>query len=308
MKKNKFLNLLGLPIITSFLSIAGQCSVKHEIKFRNNNELEINPLYDKLYQNTFFQNKNEKFKDYILEQKALKSEYDKEVLASLIITPIYAPDIPTNSNLARSTKDVLNKALTDNSLWFLENINKFEFIYNPYGDKYSGEETVTPKNIEKTFLNKLQNEEDLVRVVSSLKQEFNISFEQIKGDVYNNKRIYYFVFENKLVLPVITGEYIENNQVKYIVKVLPTLLEFKEINEDIFMQFTKLLNNERNMILKKAFEYEKEIFDNLDENQFYLKFNDKNFFSIFSENNYQKALMNILENKNDQQIILNKYT
>lgn len=301
LKINKIL-FASIPSIIG-TSLVVSCNNKQaELKFRESNKLELFEEYRKIFKEYYFNGNEENLNKYILEQKNLDSFYKDEVNASLIITPPFAPNVKKGTPLAQKSIKTINEALKNNSLWFLLNLNNFQFVYNSYGDEFSSNQYSAPKNVEKDFSAKMKNPGIIIKKIINLPSSIiTKEFDQLPEDSYKNKKLHYLVFENN-VIPIFTAQKIDNNE--NIFFILPTIITFStlvDFNDSLEKMHLELMNQRKEIVN----QYIKTYGDSENEEKLKKDKNDSNFFSLYAKHNYQLALKKILEESDGQ---ITKYT
>ncbi|WP_427902743.1 aromatic motif membrane protein [Metamycoplasma alkalescens] len=108
-------------------------SAENKEKFEQNQH--INKLLD-----FFSNNQKEKKEIYLSQQKNKSDSKFNELKAAFVYEPIIVQDSISGATeyelIIRNSRNVIKNTLENDWYWVLNNIKKFEFVYNPYEDAY----------------------------------------------------------------------------------------------------------------------------------------------------------------------------
>ncbi|CAL59160.1 aromatic motif membrane protein [Mycoplasmopsis agalactiae] len=164
MKKSKFMLFAAIAFIPPIpLIIAASNHNKNTNSTDNNNNLA--PKIDKLYKNpivnemlNFYTNNNDDLrKNYVSFQENRSNALFKELEYSFTYYPIFISNKASDgsshySRIINKAKDAIQKHLSQDWYWVLNNLDHFWFIFSPYNDLYKTFEG------EKELFEKVHNE------------------------------------------------------------------------------------------------------------------------------------------------------
>ncbi|WP_156930187.1 aromatic motif membrane protein [Mycoplasma elephantis] len=311
MKKLSKIIISSLLISSLF---ASSCEFE---KINRYNEKETTYSYlepDPIYKNNFIQsllkiNFNDdinKINSYINITKETKYQNLEELSNALVwylpfrINSINAAGTGRQKFALNSQKIICN-TLEKNWLWYLVNIDKISFVFNPYGSKYAKKEinkkidgkivTLTDESQFKELKEKFNNS-----IIYNLKNnniKTNKTFKLIdlgikddENDIYKNKIVGFIFYEDNFYIKYYQFDH--ENKTNFIF--YPHLYYMEKINLDVLKSIEKNLWDTKN---SKKDEYIKYLVDTDDPNDpFYtpdilkeekMKYNDKNFISLFND-------------------------
>lgn len=225
----KLLKISLLPLIT--LSTVG-CAT--QIKPTNQNNSFVKKR-KKLYENqhikqilkSIYSDKDLE-KRYIDFQEHRTSSAYADLRYSLTVYPIFIghyveDDVEIQyKNVVNNAKKVIENNLSSNWYWTLNNIDKFIFNFNPYGDSYK------KNSVDRDLF---EHNNALNGSLVSIKDKhpnylIDIKTEQLIVDKLKDFKTFYLVYDNHKAIRII--QYKE--QEKVVTRILPDLLIFKNKN------------------------------------------------------------------------------
>ncbi|MGZ9756546.1 aromatic motif membrane protein [Mycoplasma sp. 394] len=335
------LGVAAISLVSAFVSIN---SNKSEFinSYTNKQESKVdyrNYLVKQVHQNDdlltiansyyFDESTSEQVKnEFYNEQNSINNGYLSDISSALTYAPLF---IYVNSKdrseltgkYAKKGINVLTKLLNENWFWYLNNINKFTFIYNPYGENFKDDRDYLNNqttNIKDLLFEKLmiKNKDDEVKNTDSLlykinkfkiKKIYEQRFINLIPDEYKeaaselNKyidtKILFIELTDGSIMTVFVYKKQVNNQPQKHIFILPEILTTRVLgtfNEvyDVFIQSWK---DAYKKSLDSLFNYQKKIIDE-DENktdaqikkEVFAKFTDQNFAKLFERENYSEML------------------
>lgn len=151
--------------------------------------------------NSYSKNENEQ-QDYYHSQFNLQFNQEQQLKYSLIWSdPIRSTQEYKDSQRKTRTdasNNILN-TLNKNWFWYLYNINKMQFLFNPYG-RY----TTTYQNEKEDFLKQKEDNKSFLQQISDneIQKVYFVKLQQYNGDIYKNKYVYYLSYKNNLYIKV----------------------------------------------------------------------------------------------------------
>ncbi|EOA07304.1 Hypothetical protein, predicted lipoprotein [Mycoplasma yeatsii 13926] len=225
----KLLKISLLPFMA--LSVVG-CTTKIKPSDLINGSVKEKKLYEndhikKILDSIYKDNKDLEKRYINTQEHRFRSAYT-DLRYSLTVYPIFIGHYVTE-DVEKQYRDVVNKAkkliennLSSNWYWTLNNIDKFVFNFNPYGDFYRA-------NAVDQQLFKLNDQANSTLV--SIDNKFPtgmITFKNktLEVDKLKEFKTFYLIYDNYKVLKMI--QYKEDE--KLITRILPDLLIFKDKN------------------------------------------------------------------------------
>ncbi|WP_045434347.1 aromatic motif membrane protein [Metamycoplasma canadense] len=314
----KKLFLANLPIALLPLS-AISCIKQENTKIPSIDFEKKEQTKTKLYQNQFIkdmlnifsQNDNHIKGIYISEQENISFAKYNELKYAFVFDPIFIQksvhDHGENSFLAQTSKEIIQKTLSKDWYWTLNNITKFKFIFNPYGDRYK----TFPK--EKEQFNEVRNQfGSLINIIKNPEPTnlIKIPIPDIKKiqsvNDYNNKESWYLIFDNNKALKI--WKYIENHKIYF--QILPDLLVFKNYNniKEMLIDLEDRIFQKRKKYFEKRYENDKEDAKweaedegkEFDENKFLKQKNDKQYMEFQGIYKYNDDFVDSLNEINNE--------
>ncbi|ADK69925.1 aromatic motif membrane protein [Mycoplasma mycoides subsp. mycoides] len=260
------------------------------VKNNNINQIKQEDSEFKLYTNKSIKKmlevytKKDKSYDLYIDQQENKpySKYD-ELRFALTFYPIFSPlSVDKNSQyeaINLTAKSVIENTLSNDWYWVINNINKFQYTFNPYGDRYKkndddkkeingiiyNDEFLFNKTKElfKSSVQKIENKVPIELIRFDIKDITDKDLKELKDQtsdldytnitfkeksVYEKKQAWYLVFDNYKVLKIWKYEF--KNKVYF--KILPDLLILK--NSSTKEQLKQQLKDLETTIHKKRID------------------------------------------------------
>ncbi|MGN3914511.1 aromatic motif membrane protein [Mycoplasmopsis bovis] len=298
MKKLLTASTVVIPVALTSISLASCEITTSKINNKNENDISIpkkEPLYKNHYINemlNFYTNNNNNHKkNYISLQENKSNTLFDELKFSLTYYPIFISNRALNNRhqyqtIINKAKDAIQKHLSADWYWTINNLSHFWFIFSPYGDLYK--KIDKEKELYEQVHNELgswiariqnNNPEKLLKfkfpeakeIISKWVDKNKNDFKSYDPEILNKKSIsniesWYLIFDSNKAIKIL--KYIENDKPK--LQILTDLLIFKN-SENIEEQITKIENeisSKRESDLTKAIEKknEEEIDDKKEEN------------------------------------------
>ncbi|VEU76314.1 aromatic motif membrane protein [Mycoplasmopsis columboralis] len=294
--------LLSSSIIPFVLVSCTQTPKKDTPTNENTNVLDALNSY-------LFTNDKTTQKQYYLEQNAISKNLFLELNYALYWFPLYYISSQNRNdsfaNLTLSSKKIIENALTKNWYWFLKNITRFEFVLNPYGDKFQSsdlENAIFEKgNKDKKIL--LNIKDNLQKVIIK-----DFALPNSTNQLSNTKFVYFLFGDNKVVSAVLYNK----DNINFF-NLTGDVLEFEgklSINE-IQKQLDSIQNSMIQIYqqkIKEEIDYLK-LLDSSEEeiNLFLTSVNDLNFFKLFTLNGYNQIISQTFQELFDKNIF-SRYT
>ncbi|UOE64136.1 hypothetical protein MbovBow_03145 [Mycoplasmopsis bovis] len=298
MKKLLTASTVVIPVALTPISLASCEITTSKINNKNENDISI-PKKEPLYKNpfidemlNFYTNKNNSLKkSYISLQENKSNALFDELKFSLTYYPIFISNRALSEyrlyqNIINKAKDAIQKHLSTDWYWTINNLSHFWFIFSPYGDLYKK----IPK--EKELYEKVHNElgswiariqnnnpEKLLKfkfpeakeIISKWVDKNKNDFKSYDSKILSKKSIsniesWYLIFDSNKAIKVL--KYIEDGKPK--LQILTDLLIFKNTKniEDQILEIEKQISDKRETELLK-YVHEKindEIYDKIEEN------------------------------------------
>ncbi|CAC13368.1 LIPOPROTEIN [Mycoplasmopsis pulmonis] len=304
MKKSLKLISSFLPLLTVFSVIS--CDKTQDNKEKNHLQIDhqkdeqissqksfSNQKHIQNLVNDFIDNSSEK-NNYVLTQKNLPKTLLKQLQFSLVyFNNIWSSkdqnDIGHSQARKRSHEFIL-EALSSNWYWSLQNIDKFQYAFNPYGQRLKGY-----RQEKKDFEDHIKTFGFLSRQAKSnkIKNIYKINMEKLNEDVFQNKQIYYLEYENNLFLKI----YKLQNKDKTIILIWPDLYWIKNTNNVEFY----LQKFEQEIIKQRKMSIQNEIEPDEDENPIYKKYNDSHLYEKLFQGQYYDWIRNAIKSLNEME-------
>lgn len=317
MKKSLVISMtLAIPAITlpSVLALKDKPTKKSESKEKPlysyfKTEFDENEHINKLLDLAF---KDEKAKQkYALRENTISSKKQEEVKYSLSYFPINKLSGDSGySNIPQTltdSKDVLMDTLTNNWYWYLKNINKSIYVFNPFNDLYAfnKDHEALYKEVKKEFPSLSLNHSSNVPVELVVKEPEQ--YKELKNyDVLKNKKIFWLVYNSQ---KAVRGLSYTNEKWKKTV-IFPDFFHFSNSSSvsDILLQIDlieKYFYESKIESIVEELKYQQELKENdpdhvIDKDAIYNRYNDLSETILFKKNSYNKfihfALGKIKEN------------
>lgn len=291
---------LAITAGVSTIAIVSALSIRHyKVEKAKKNEV---PIAKKEYlENNKFINKMllDIFKDkeltekYVNFENSISNQQFDELKYSLNFFPIFRNNVSNfdNAKIIASLKKNIVNTLTENWFWYLNNISKFIFVFNPYGDDYKllDKEEELLEKVKSIFPDislKLTNN----KIIDFYESDYKTMPEVKKYNEWTDiKNIYYF-YKHNIVIKGFTYQY--KNKINVIIR--PSLLYFNNSKsiEETKKQIDKLDNlifEKRSQYIKNEYKYEEQTFSNFNASEFYKKNNDTQMLTLFNDNGYNRS-------------------
>lgn len=295
MKKLLLHSLTPILFSISTISCAKNIEQKQEKNTKTESKLFENEHISKMLQ-TFTSNKNDVANIYISQQENIPYSKFSELKYAFVYDPIFIQKSVHNVGgeyqyLANTSKNVIKNTLSKDWYWTLNNIDKFKFIFNPYGDRYRAFKT------EEKLFEHVKNE--LGSLIYSIKNTtptmlVAIPFQEIeqvaKYNKFKEKEAWYLVYNN-VALRIF--KYNHNGNV--VIQIHPDILYFKDskniendlksIEKEIYEKWKSTFEEAYNEEKEDALEFGGEF----DEEKFLQKYTDDKFMAfqaIYQYNDY----------------------
>ncbi|WP_330463283.1 aromatic motif membrane protein [Metamycoplasma gateae] len=228
MKKLSLISLLSIPLPLITISCQEE-KTNDEFTKKQIKEFYKNPSITKML-DFFTNNDNAKKNIYVSQQQNKSNSKFDELKYAFVYNPIFIANATHNNGdynfLANKSKDIIKNTLSIDWYWTLNNINKFDYNFNPYGDRYRSfaEEQEWFQEIKEKFNSliiniKNNNPQQLVKV--PIKE-----IEKLKSkNIYKEKEAWYLIFDDNKAIKI--WKYLEDDKPK--LQILPDLLIFKDI-------------------------------------------------------------------------------
>lgn len=275
MKKLLTASTVVIPVALTPISLASCEITTNKIENKNENDISI-PKKEPLYKNPFINemlnfytnNNNSLKKNYISVQENKSNALFDELKFSLTYYPIFISNKALSNhhpyqNIINKAKDAIQKHLSNDWYWAINNLSHFWFIFSPYGDLY------IKIDKEKELYEKVHNELGswIARIQNNnperlLKFKFPEAKEIISKWVDKNKNYFksydpkilsrksisnieswYLIFDSNKAIKIL--KYIEDDNPK--LQILTDLLIFKnsENIEEQILEIEKQINAKR---------------------------------------------------------------
>ncbi|MDP4042746.1 aromatic motif membrane protein [Mycoplasmopsis arginini] len=278
-------------------------------KYYYKNE-SINSILD-FYTKNSKNNKN----IYIFQQENKSDAKYNELKYAFVYDPIFIQNsVHRNGDynyLTNKSKDIIEKSLSDDWYWVLNNLSSFKYIFNPYGDRY----IAFPK--EKEYFNQIKEifKSLFVSVLDSkptklIKFPFQNIEKLMSKDVYTEKEAWYLIFDNNKAIKL--WKYIENDTPK--IQILPDLLVFKNTNniEEQLTELEGLIHQKRLAEFNSDYESAKEDaeFENedFDEEAFLNKRIDKKYIEFQGIYKYNGHFVDAINEINKEELKIYRFS
>ncbi|QDY87957.1 aromatic motif membrane protein [Mycoplasma anserisalpingitidis] len=232
-----------------------------------------------------FENITQK-KEFIYNQSKIIYNKKQELKSALVwFNPLRPYLINTQSdyrNLVETSYKILEKNITQNWLWILDNIQDFQFVFNPYGSKFDDENDNYFENIIRSVdqfnpsLSISIKNKDVIDLLQ-------IELEKDDYDKFENKVANYLIYDSNKAIKILTYTY-QNNK---FVTLIPDLFyspDTENINEfkNKLINLEKENNLSKNILINNDIEYNEYFGEEYDSTKSYYKFNDLNQYKNFS--------------------------
>ncbi|WP_170178322.1 aromatic motif membrane protein [Metamycoplasma neophronis] len=201
-------------------------------------------------------------------------------------------------NLVIKSKKIIVDTLLQDWYWYLKNIDKSTYLFNPYGDSYSDDDdTEALVNSVKQKFPSL-----ILKTNSNIKNLIELDWQQVpetrQYNKFSNHKVLYLVFDNNVVMKAFS--YTQDNTQKFVL--MPDLLYIDKpiTNNPELLQALKAIEdefyNQRVLEIKKAIDYNKAVDgDDYDVNESYKFYNDEQLSKLFNTEAYAQLIQNTVE-------------
>ncbi|RIV16383.1 aromatic motif membrane protein [Mycoplasmopsis gallopavonis] len=307
------LTSLGLLSIASATSVLWNNKIQNSAKkeFQKSFQSQIDPHLKNLV-NWYFDDDQNQINDFYTTEQQNNDLLLKELKSTLILAPLW--DVSVIDKAGDKEKQVyksinlLKNIIKNNWFWFLNNLDKFQFLYNPYGAMYSDDYPTSPKDILTKIQTKISNNETLLINNSTKKIQNIYEFEvpDTKYDVWSNKKILFFQLGQNKFIPLLKF----NKENKKYLQVLPEMLVMHTTikTKDALQKFLNaaLVNNLK--IQNDYIEYQMKLQPDFNIEDYKRDSNDQYYFSIFDGYNYSESFKNAINQIQTEGIIMERYT
>ncbi|BAW18482.1 lipoprotein [Mycoplasmopsis bovigenitalium] len=305
MKKLFLHSLTPILLSISTISCTKNIEQKQEKNVKNESKLYENEHIAKMLK-SYTSNKSDVANIYISQQENLPYSKFSELKYAFVYDPIFISKSVHNVGgeyqyLANTSKNVIKNTLSKDWYWTLNNIDKFKFIFNPYGDRYRA------FNIEEKLFEHVKNE--LGSLIYSIKNTtptklITIPFQEIEQvaryNKFQEKETWYLVYNN-VALRIF--KYKHNGNV--VIQIHPDLLYFKDATniENELKSIEKEIYEKRKSKFEKDYQEEKESAaefedEEFNEEQFIQQYTDDKFMEFQGIYQYNDYFVDALNSRN----------
>ncbi len=298
MKKLLTASTVVIPVALTPISLASCEITTSKINNKNENDISM-PKKEPLYKNPFINemlnfytnNNNSLKKNYISLQENKSNALFDELKFSLTYYPIFISnralsELHPYQNIINKAKDAIQKHLSTDWYWTINNLSHFWFIFSPYGDlykKFDKEKELYEQvhNELGSWIARIQNNnpEKLLKfkfpeakeIISKWVDKNKNDFKSYDSKILSKKSIsniesWYLIFDSNKAIKVL--KYIEDGKPK--LQILTDLLIFKNTKniEDQILEIEKQISDKRETELLKCVDekIKDEIYDKIEEN------------------------------------------
>ncbi|MBT1386611.1 hypothetical protein FCM78_01445 [Mycoplasma bovis] len=342
MKKLLTASTVVIPVALTPISLASCEITTSKINNKNENDISI-PKKEPLYKNPFIDemlnfytnNNNSHKKNYISLQENKSNALFDELKFSLTYYPIFISNRALSErhpyqNIINKAKDAIQKHLSADWYWTINNLSHFWFIFSPYGDLYK--KFPKEKELYEQVHNELgswiariqnNNPEKLLKfkfpeakeIISKWVDENKNNFKSYDLKILSKKSIsniesWYLIFDSNKAIKIL--KYIEDDKPK--LQILTDLLIFKNTKniEGQILEIEKQINAKREADLLKYVDekIKEEIDDKIEENNSDKKLTSRNVNSntdtetiakLKKEIDLSKIVKSVIELKGDKE-------
>ncbi|WP_426461530.1 aromatic motif membrane protein [Mycoplasma hafezii] len=266
----------------------------------------------KLLTETYFDNNQNELKDFYRTQSQIGNSLIPEYRTSLIFAPLWDQKVLKNadSNTKQTIQSIKNieQALTNEWFWYLNNLEKLQFVFNPYGNEYSGNASAG-NNIFNKFL---ESDKPLSITLkdSNIQKIYIKDFQLSKYDELKNKKMYFMQIDTNKFLMLLT--YQDQNDKKQIFLLPDLYVISNNISVDAFSsKLIEMIQEVNQAQIQKEIDYLKNFDDPINEEAVSKQFNDVAFIKLFSSKNYAQLLSLVIQkmqNDENNKVSFEKYT
>ncbi|TNK82772.1 hypothetical protein C4M96_00425 [Mycoplasmopsis pullorum] len=312
MKKLLKISFLSL-IFAAPLFLSAACTntnvtqIQYQKEFSQSVDAKLNDLVK-----SFFDNDQKQIQDFYTKQQQIQSDLIKEFNYAILFAPLWDVNVYSNSgdkvkrtNLAiKKIKNILN----DDWFWFLNNIKKQVFVFNPYGNYYDGSVYSSDENLKEKIQNMYQDQTILETVKSNhIENIHEIKIANSKYDQLQNKKLFFIELEENKLVPILSFE----SKNKRYLKILPELLVVEKNDNltDLLSDLTNSLFEAKNLYDEEEREYQISLDPNFDFENYLKNNNDEKVFDFYRLGNYSEFLKRAINKINAQgQTKIKRYT
>ncbi|QDF64810.1 aromatic motif membrane protein [Mycoplasma nasistruthionis] len=279
-------------------------------------------LLDKIVKEHYLPTDNFAAKAYINNQNSIDDGIYVELKSSLIFASIINSDVLANSGpkrvLVGKGINAISNTLNNDWYFYLNNLNKFNYILNPFGSRYidsnvdqdEQQQKINPKSTQAQFeyVNSKYNSANLELKNPKILSITEKTLTNQKADIYNNKSVMYLNIENNYIIPVFKYQADNNSATKLFVSPDIIWKQNPDLSiENLINQFHDAFQNSWSELLKKEYDYNVEI-ESSDPDIVYSQFNDENLFKLYKNNNYNEITSLAIAKLNQDQLNAFRYT
>ncbi|AWX42856.1 Uncharacterised protein [Metamycoplasma cloacale] len=233
----------------------------NESSLYKKNDLSTNTIIKNLI-DFQFKNNNTEIENFINWQNNILDTKIEELANALMWYPIFRGDKSIESaqlysKLVTNSKEILKQTINKDWLWFLNHLNNFKFVFNPYGEYYRDEDDYQTKSFEYVSKNLFQ---DLVYKNENINITNYIEFVYPELNFeYKNKNLtsFYLILNQRSAIKGF--KYVDINE-NHVVKIIPDILIFNNVNEnktinEFIKEYETLFKEEWKLKYSKEIEY-----------------------------------------------------
>lgn len=268
---------------------------------------QINPVLNKII-SKYVANDPVKKQSFLNDQNNINDAKFNELKYALAYYPIYFYNVEEKARdykgLVTTSKQIVKNTFTRDWYWLLENLAKFDFVFNPYADTYIGLEEGTEVVKDAIDKNQIILEKIQSNFVDSLEIDLNFSDKIIPYNVYTQQKAIFLILNKNMAMKMFS--YVDKDNQKHIF-LLPDIYYFKDaknINDlkSYLQKFQAAIEQQKQVKYQSDYEYTNNINDgNVDEEKFWSKRNDANYLKPFGEGGYNLmtglTVQNIFKNQ-----------
>ncbi|WP_029512681.1 aromatic motif membrane protein [Mycoplasmopsis iners] len=304
--------IFGSSIIVASASCteSSKVTIQHQPSF----EERINPLIKQIV-NDFFNQDTSQIESFYTQQAQFSNDIANELNASLVLAPLWDVNVLANAGdkAKRTRQAIINirNFLSNNWFWYLNNLNKLTFVFNPYGEYYDGSAfSESSSTMDELINEKFTNGKAILNIKNpKINKMYSLALKDEEFDNWLDKKLNFVQLNSKtFALFLSYNERKENDAIQKHLMIIPDLLVIDNSDpENLFNLFIAEFEKSKWAKYEKEKAYNSD-YEDFDYHAYLRNNNDSTIWKLYQSNNYSELFKNTIDALKTQNNLIERYT